>query len=72
MGVVSQESFLFNDTIFNNILIGNPKATKEMVIQAAKIANAEEFILKTKNGYQTNIGERGAKLSGGEKQRISI
>ena len=72
MGVVSQESFLFNDTIFNNILIGNTKATKEMVIQAAKIANAEEFILKTKNGYQTNIGERGAKLSGGEKQRISI
>jgi len=72
MGVVSQESFLFNDTIYNNILIGNPKATKEMVIQAAKIANAEEFILKTKDGYQTNIGERGAKLSGGEKQRISI
>ena len=72
MGVVSQESFLFNDTIYNNILIGNPKATKEMVIQAAKIANAEEFILKTKDGYQTNIGDRGIKLSGGEKQRISI
>ena len=72
MGVVSQESFLFNDTIYNNILIGNSLATKEMVIQAAKIANAEEFILKTKDGYQTNIGDRGVKLSGGEKQRISI
>ena len=72
MGVVSQESFLFNDTIYNNILIGNSLATKDMVIQAAKIANAEEFILKTKGGYQTNIGDRGVKLSGGEKQRISI
>ena len=72
MGVVSQESFLFNDTIYNNILIGNSLASKEMVIQAAKIANAEEFILKTKDGYQTNIGDRGVKLSGGEKQRISI
>ena len=57
MGVVSQESFLFNDTIFNNILIGNPKATKEMVIQACQNCKCEEFILKTKNGYQTNIGK---------------
>ena len=68
MGVVSQDSILFNDTIYNNILIGNPQASKEMVFTSFKIANAEEFILKTKNGYQTNIGERGDKLSGGENK----
>lgn len=72
MGVVSQESILFNDTIYNNILIGNPKASKEEVIEASKIANAEEFILDTELGYDTNIGEKGDKLSGGQKQRISI
>ena len=72
MGVVSQESILFNDTIYNNILIGNPKATKEEVFKASKIANAEEFILENENSYETNIGERGDKLSGGQKQRISI
>jgi len=72
MGVVSQESILFNDTIYNNILVGNQKATKQEVLQAAKIANAEEFILGCENGYDTNIGEKGDKLSGGQKQRISI
>lgn len=72
MGVVSQESILFNDTIYNNILIGNPKATKKEVLKASRIANAEEFILESENGYETNIGERGDKLSGGQKQRISI
>ena len=72
MGVVSQESILFNDTIYNNILIGNPKATKEEVFKASKIANAEEFILESENSYETNIGEKGDKLSGGQKQRISI
>jgi ATP-binding cassette, subfamily B, bacterial MsbA len=72
MGVVSQESILFNDTIYNNILVGNQKATKQEVLQAAKIANAEEFILECENGYYTNIGEKGDKLSGGQKQRISI
>ena len=72
MGVVSQESILFNDTIYNNILVGNQKATKQEVLQAAKIANAEEFILECENGYDTNIGEKGDKLSGGQKQRISI
>ena len=72
MGVVSQESILFNDTIYNNILVGNQKATKQEVLQAAKIANAEEFILECGNGYDTNIGEKGDKLSGGQKQRISI
>jgi len=72
MGVVSQESILFNDTIYNNILIGNPKASRKEIIEAAKIANAEEFILESELGYDTNIGEKGDKLSGGEKQRISI
>tara|TARA_Y100000746_G_scaffold205355_1_gene192449 strand:- start:32 stop:1852 length:1821 start_codon:yes stop_codon:yes gene_type:complete len=72
MGVVSQESILFNDTIFNNILLSKPSATIEEVENAAKIANAHEFIIKLENKYETNIGERGDKLSGGEKQRISI
>ncbi len=72
MGIVTQESILFNDTIFNNIAFGKPTASEEEVIQAAKIANAHEFILQTENGYQSNIGDRGAKLSGGQRQRISI
>ena len=72
MGVVSQESILFNDSIYNNILIGNSSATKEEVINAAKIANAYDFITESENGFDTNIGERGDKLSGGQKQRISI
>ena len=72
MGVVSQESILFNDSIYNNILVGNHNASKKEVINAAKIANAHQFILKAENSYETNIGERGEKLSGGQKQRISI
>ena len=72
MGIVTQESILFNDTIFNNIKIGNINATKKQVIEAAKIANAHVFILKTENGYNTNIGDKGNKLSGGQKQRITI
>ncbi len=72
MGVVNQESILFNDTIFNNIAFAKPNATQAEVEAAAKIANAHEFILNTENGYQTNIGDRGSKLSGGQKQRISI
>ena len=72
MGIVTQESILFNDTIFNNIAFGNPQATEAEVIQAAKIANAHDFILQTEEGYQTNIGDRGTKLSGGQRQRISI
>ena len=71
-GMVSQETILFNDTIFNNIAFGNPGASKETVEQAARIANAHEFILQTENGYQTIIGDRGSKLSGGQRQRISI
>ncbi|HEY5826569.1 MAG TPA: ABC transporter ATP-binding protein, partial [Cyclobacteriaceae bacterium] len=72
MGIVTQESILFNDTIFNNIAFGLPHATPEAVIQAAKIANAHDFISQTENGYQTIIGERGSKLSGGQRQRLSI
>ena len=72
MGIVSQESILFNDTIYNNIAFGMENATEEEIIAAAKVANAHEFILQTENGYQTNIGDRGSKLSGGQRQRISI
>lgn len=72
MGVVTQESILFNDTIFNNIAFGLDKVREEDVIQAAKVANAHDFILQTEEGYQTTIGERGSKLSGGQRQRISI
>jgi ATP-binding cassette, subfamily B, bacterial MsbA len=72
IGVVTQESILFNDTIFNNIAFGMPDINEEKVIQAAKIANAHDFIMQTENGYQTLIGERGSKLSGGQRQRLSI
>jgi subfamily B ATP-binding cassette protein MsbA len=72
MGIVSQESILFNDTVFNNIAFGTENASGEEVIKAARIANAHEFILKLENGYQTEIGERGSKLSGGQRQRLSI
>jgi ATP-binding cassette, subfamily B, bacterial MsbA len=72
IGVVNQESILFNDTIRNNIAFGKPDATQEEVENAARIANAHDFILETENGYETNIGDRGMKLSGGQKQRISI
>jgi subfamily B ATP-binding cassette protein MsbA len=72
MGIVSQESILFNDSIRNNIALGNPDAPLEEVINAAKVANAHEFIDKMESGYDQNIGERGNKLSGGQKQRMSI
>ena len=72
MGVVTQESILFNDTIFNNIAFGMTEAGADAVEQAARIANAHEFIMQTENGYQTYIGERGSKLSGGQRQRLSI
>jgi len=72
MGIVSQESILFNDTIFNNIAFGLTNITEEQVMAAAKVANAHEFIMQTEKGYQTNIGDRGAKLSGGQRQRLSI
>lgn len=72
MGVVTQESILFNDTVFNNIAFGVEHATEEEVIRAAKVANAHDFISAMPEGYQTNIGDRGGKLSGGQRQRISI
>ncbi len=72
MGIVTQESILFNDTIFNNIAFGLPDATEEDVMKAARVANAHDFIMQTEEGYQTYIGERGSKLSGGQRQRLSI
>ncbi|SFT99355.1 ATP-binding cassette, subfamily B, MsbA [Algoriphagus locisalis] len=72
MGIVTQESILFNDTVFNNIAFGVEGATEAQVMEAAKIANAHEFIEKMEDGYQTSIGERGSKLSGGQRQRVSI
>lgn len=72
MGIVTQESILFNDTVYNNIAFGLEGISGEEVTQAAKIANAHEFIVQLENGYHTNIGERGSKLSGGQRQRLSI
>ena len=72
MGIVSQESILFNDSVFNNIALGNPDATMEAVIEAAKLANAHDFISGLEDGYFTMIGDRGSKLSGGQRQRLSI
>ncbi len=72
MSFVTQETFLFNDTIFNNIALGRPNATAEEVIEAAQIANAHEFIMQTEEGYQTITGDRGIRLSGGQRQRICI
>ncbi|MDA7758129.1 ABC transporter ATP-binding protein/permease [Flavobacteriaceae bacterium] len=71
-GMVTQDSILFNDTVKNNISLGNPNASEKEIKEAAKIANAEEFILNLENGYETVIGESGNKLSGGQKQRLSI
>ncbi|WP_262249564.1 ABC transporter ATP-binding protein [Parapedobacter soli] len=72
IGLVNQESFLFNDTIFNNIAFSAANVSKDDVIAAARIANAHEFILETENGYETTIGDRGVRLSGGQRQRICI
>ena len=72
MGVVTQDAILFNDSIFNNIALGIENPDPEKIIEAAKIANAHEFISKFEEGYQYNIGDGGHKLSGGQKQRISI
>jgi ATP-binding cassette subfamily B protein/subfamily B ATP-binding cassette protein MsbA len=72
MGNVNQEAILFNDTFYNNIAFGVENATLEQVMEAAKIANAHEFIMASENGYDTMIGDRGGKLSGGQRQRVSI
>ncbi|AGI39693.1 thiamine ABC transporter permease [Thermoclostridium stercorarium subsp. thermolacticum DSM 2910] len=72
IGMVQQDVYLFSGTVKENILYGKPDATDEEVIQAAKLANAHDFIMELENGYDTFVGERGVKLSGGQKQRISI
>jgi ATP-binding cassette, subfamily B, bacterial MsbA len=72
MGNVNQDAILFNDSFYNNIAFGDVDVTEEDVINAAKIANAHEFIIRTENGYHTNIGDMGNKLSGGQKQRLVI
>ncbi len=72
LGIVTQESILFNDTVLNNIAFGMTDVSEEAVTEAAKIANAHEFIVKMEKGYHTNIGDRGGKLSGGQRQRLSI
>jgi subfamily B ATP-binding cassette protein MsbA len=72
IGMVTQESILFNDSVRNNIAFGMPHVSDEDIENAAKVANAHEFIIRLDDGYNTNIGERGNKLSGGQKQRISI
>lgn len=72
MGIVSQETILFNASVFDNITFGMQQVTREDVIAAAKVANAHEFIMQMPEGYETNIGDRGIKMSGGQRQRISI
>jgi ATP-binding cassette subfamily B protein len=72
IGIVPQDTVLFNDTIYYNIAYGRPSATKEEVEEAARLARIHEFVLSLPDGYQTRVGERGLKLSGGERQRVSI
>jgi subfamily B ATP-binding cassette protein MsbA len=72
MGIVTQEAILFNDSVYNNIVFGMEGVTREDVIHAARVANADEFITAMEDGYDSNIGDRGTKLSGGQRQRISI
>ncbi len=72
LGIVTQETLLFNESVAYNIALGKPDATKEEIIAAARIANAHDFIEKLDHGYDTNIGDAGGKLSGGQKQRLSI
>ena len=72
IGNVNQEAILFNDTVYNNIAFGVDDATEEQVVEAARIANAHDFIMEMENGYDTCVGDRGCRLSGGQRQRISI
>jgi subfamily B ATP-binding cassette protein MsbA len=72
LGIVPQDSFLFGDSIYDNIALGNPRATREEVLRAARIAHVDEFADKFADGYDTIVGERGVKLSGGQKQRVAI
>ncbi|WP_199912283.1 ABC transporter ATP-binding protein [Lysinibacillus sp. 2017] len=72
IGIVLQDNILFSDSVKQNILMGNPSATDEQIIAAAKAANAHDFIMNLPEGYNTKVGERGVKLSGGQKQRVAI
>jgi subfamily B ATP-binding cassette protein MsbA len=72
ISIVAQETFLFNDTVFDNIAYGCPEAKAEEVFAAAKQALAHDFVLQLPEGYKTHIGERGLKLSGGQRQRLAI
>jgi subfamily B ATP-binding cassette protein MsbA len=72
MGIVTQDTILFDDTVFNNIAYGRREVAAEKIVEAARVANAEEFIQALPAGYQTRIGERGVRLSGGEKQRVAL
>jgi ABC-type multidrug transport system fused ATPase/permease subunit len=72
VAVVLQDSFLFNNSVVENLLYGKPDATREELVDAAKAANAHEFIIQLPEGYDTEIGERGVKLSGGQKQRLAL
>lgn len=72
IGLVQQDNILFSDTVKENILLGRPTATDEEVVEAAKMANAHDFIMNLPQGYDTEVGERGVKLAGGQKQRLSI
>jgi subfamily B ATP-binding cassette protein MsbA len=72
IGLVTQQTILFNDTVRNNISYGNLKSTEQEILEAAKAANAHDFIQRMPQGYETIIGEQGVKLSGGERQRLSI
>jgi subfamily B ATP-binding cassette protein MsbA len=72
MGIVTQETILFNDTVYNNIAYGSPSATREDVERAARAANAHDFIRQMPRGYETVVGDRGAQLSGGQRQRLAI
>ncbi|MBR6452366.1 MAG: ATP-binding cassette domain-containing protein, partial [Lachnospiraceae bacterium] len=72
IGIVQQDVYLFSGTVYDNIVYGRPGATREEVIEAAKKAGADDFVMELKDGYDTYIGERGVKLSGGQKQRLSI
>ena len=72
MGIVTQDSILFNDTVSNNIAFGIENPDEEKIMASAKIANAHNFIMELEHGYQTNIGDSGNKLSGGQRQRLSI
>jgi ATP-binding cassette subfamily B protein len=72
IGIVQQDVYMFAGTIYDNISYGRPGATEDEIIEAAKLANAHDFIMSLPHGYATDIGQRGVKLSGGQKQRISI